>query len=125
MAPTKSSHPRQIEEERDAGASNLPIGPDHEDDTTNQGSGDVGVPNLPIGPDHEDEDGDNESHSPSANLNLNKDDNEEDARNVEHEGDENEEDEENVEQVLVGALSASQVRRGHGSNKLPSDVLSS
>jgi hypothetical protein len=42
MALTKSSHSRQIEEESDAGS-----------------------PNLPIGPDHEDEDGDNESHSPT------------------------------------------------------------
>jgi hypothetical protein len=39
----------------------LSIGLDHEDDTTNQGSGDVGAPNLPIGPDYEDEDGDNKS----------------------------------------------------------------
>jgi hypothetical protein len=120
MAPTKSSYPRQIEEESDAGASNFPIGIDHEDDTTNQGSGDVGAPNLPIGPDHEHEDGDNESHSPSAYLNLNQDENEEDARNAKHEGDENEEDEGNAEQVLVGALLASQVRRGRGPNKLPS-----
>jgi hypothetical protein len=120
MASTKSSRPRQIEEESDAGVPNLPIGPDHEDDATNQGSGDAGVPNLPIGSDHEDEDGDNESHSPSTYLNLNQDENEEDARNAEHEGDENEEDEGNAEQALVGALSASQVRRGHGPNKLPS-----
>jgi hypothetical protein len=120
MAPTKSSRPRQIEEESDAGASNLPLGSDHEDDTTNQGSDDVEVPNLPMGSDHDDEDGDNECHSPSTNLNLNQDENEEDARNVEHEGDENEEDEGNAEQDLVGALSASQVRRGHGLNKLPS-----
>jgi hypothetical protein len=58
-------------------------------------------------------------------LNLNQDDipqdeNEEDARNVEHESDENEEDEGNVEQALVGALSASQVRHGHGLNKFSS-----
>jgi hypothetical protein len=98
----------------------LPIGPDHEDDTTNQGSGDAGVPNLPIGPDHEDEDGDNESHSPSAYLNLDQDENEEDARNAEHESDENEEDEGNAKQALVGALLASQVRCGCGPNKLRS-----
>jgi hypothetical protein len=48
MTPTKSSHPRQIEEENDVGASNLPIGLDHEDDTTNQRSGNARVPNLPI-----------------------------------------------------------------------------
>jgi hypothetical protein len=76
---------------------------------------------LPIlGPDHEDEDGDNENHSPSTYLNLNQDENEEDATNAEHEGDGNEEDEENAEQALVDALSASQVSRGHGPNKLPS-----
>jgi hypothetical protein len=46
--------------------------------------------------------------------------NEEDAKNVEHEGDENEEYEGNVKQALVGALSASQVRHGCGPNKLPS-----
>jgi hypothetical protein len=120
MAPTKSSHSRQIEEESDTGAPNLPIGPDHEDDITNQGSDDAGVPNLPIGLDHEDEDGDNKSHSPSAYLNLNQDENEEDARNAEHEGDENEEDEENAKQALMDALSASQVRCGRGPNKLPS-----
>jgi hypothetical protein len=97
MAPTKSSCPRQIEEESDAGA-----------------------PNLLIGPDHEDEYGDNESHSPSTYLNLNQDENEEDARNVEHEGDENEEDEGNAMQTLVDALSASQVRHGYGPNKLSS-----
>jgi hypothetical protein len=74
MAPTKSSRPRQIEEESDARA-----------------------PNLPIGPDNEDEDGGNGCHSPSAYLNLNQDENEEDSRNVEHEGDENEEDEGNTE----------------------------
>jgi hypothetical protein len=109
---------RQIEEESGVGAPNLPIGPDHEDDTTNQGSGDARVPNLLIGTDHEDEDGDNESHSPSTYLNLNQDENEEDARNAEHEDDENEEGEGNAEQALVDALSASQVRRGRGSNKL-------
>jgi hypothetical protein len=78
------------------------------------------VPNLPIGLDHEDEDGDNKSHSPSAYLNLNQDENEEDARNAEHEDDENEEDEGNAKQALMDALSASQVRRGRGPNKLPS-----
>jgi hypothetical protein len=51
---------------------------------------------------------------------LNQDKNEEDATNAEHEGDGNEEDEGNAEQALVGALSASQVRRGRGPNKLPS-----
>jgi hypothetical protein len=124
MAPTKSSRPRQIEEESDVAAPNLPIGPDHEDDTTNKGSGDAGAPNLPIlGPDHKDEDGDNEFHSPSSYLNLNQDENEEDATNVEHESDGNEEDEGNAEQALVGALSASQVRRGRGLNKLPSGLF--
>jgi hypothetical protein len=49
---------------------------------------------------------------------MNQDD-EDDARNDEDEGDENEEDEGNPEQTLVGALSASQVRHGHGPNKLP------
>jgi hypothetical protein len=53
-------------------------------------------------------------------LNLNQDENEEDATNAEHEGDGNEEDEGNTEQALAGALSASQVRRGRGPNKLPS-----
>jgi hypothetical protein len=68
----------------------LPIGPDHEDDTTNQVSGDVRASNFPVlGLDHEDEDGDNENHSPSVYLNLNQDDEEDDARNAEHEGDEN------------------------------------
>jgi hypothetical protein len=104
MAPTKSSHPRQIEQESDARAPNFPIGPNHEDDNTNQGSDDAGVPNLSIGLDHEDEDGENGSHNPSAHLNLNQDENEEDVRNAEHEGDENEEDKENDEQALVGAL---------------------
>jgi hypothetical protein len=66
MAPTKSSRPRQIAEESGARVHNFPIGPDHEDGTTNQGSGDVGAPDLPIlGPDH-DEDGDNEIPSPSS-----------------------------------------------------------
>jgi hypothetical protein len=102
MAPTKSSRPRQIEEESDAEAPNLSIGPDHEDDTTNQGSGDVGAPNLLIGPDHENEDSDNGSHRPTDYLNLNQDDipqyeNGKDARNVEREDDKNEEDEGNVE----------------------------
>jgi hypothetical protein len=121
MATIKSSRPRQIEEESDAAVPNLPIGLDHEDDTTNQGSGNAGAPNLPIlGPDHEDEDGDNKNHSPSTYLNLNQDENEEDATNAKHVGDGNEEDEGNAEQSLVGALSASQVRHGHGLNKLPS-----
>jgi hypothetical protein len=120
MALTKSSRPRQIEEESGAGVSNLPIGQDLEDDTTNQGSGDARVPNLPIGPDHEDENGYNESQSPSTYLNMNQDENEEDARNAEQESDENEEDEGNAEQALVGALSAPQVRCGRGPNKLPS-----
>jgi hypothetical protein len=53
-------------------------------------------------------------------LNLNQDENEEDARHAEHEGDENEEDERNDEQALVGALSASQMRYGRSLNKLPS-----
>jgi hypothetical protein len=97
------------------------IGLDHEDGTTNQENGDVGASNFPIvGPDREDEDGDNESHSPSIYLNLNQDENEENATNAKHEGNENEEDEENAEQALVGSLSASQVRRGRGLNKLPS-----
>jgi hypothetical protein len=75
MGPTNSSRPRQIEEESDAGVPNFPIGSDHEDDTTNQGSGDVGAPNLPIGSDHEDEDGDNGSHRSTDYLNLNQDEN--------------------------------------------------
>jgi hypothetical protein len=120
MAPTKSSCPRQIEVESDTRVPNFPIGPDHEDDTTNQGSGHAGAPNLPLGPDHEDEDGGNRSHSPSTYLNLNQDENEEDVRNAKHEGNENEEDEGNAEQVLVDALSASQVRCGRGPNKLAS-----
>jgi hypothetical protein len=97
MAPTKSSRPRQIEEESDARVPNLPIGLDHEDGTTNQGIGDARAPNLP---DCEDEDGENESHSPSVYLHLNQDENEEDATNAEHEGNENEEDEGNAEQWL-------------------------
>jgi hypothetical protein len=121
MAPTKSNRPRQIEEECDTAAPNLPIGLDHEDDITNQGSGDVKAPNLPIlGPDHEDEDGDRESHGPSTYLNLNQDENEEYVTNSEHEGDENEEDKGNGEQALVGTLSTSQVSCGKGLNKLPS-----
>jgi hypothetical protein len=52
---------------------------------------------LLIGPNHEDEDGDNGSHSPTDYLNLNQDENEEDARNAEYAADENEEDEGNVE----------------------------
>jgi hypothetical protein len=123
MTQTKTSLPRQIEEGSNVGAANFPIGPDHEDDTTNQWSGDDRVPNLSIGPDYEDEDGDNGSHRPSAYLNLNQVENEEDARNVEHEGDENEEDEGNTKQDLVGTLSTSQVRCGHGPNKLPSRHL--
>jgi hypothetical protein len=120
MAQTKSSRPRQTKEASDAGAPNLPIEPDFENDTTNQGSVDVGAPNFWIGPDHEDEDGDNENHSPSMYLNLNQDDEEDDAGNAEHEGGENEEDEGNVEPALVGTLSISQVRHGRGPNKLPS-----
>jgi hypothetical protein len=118
MTPTKSSRPRQIEEESDVGVPNLLIGSYHEDGITNQESGDAGVSNLPIvGPNCEDEDGDNESHSPSIHLNLNQDENEEDTTNIEHEGNGNEEDEGNAEQALVGSLSASQVRRGRGLNK--------
>jgi hypothetical protein len=121
MAPTKSSCQRQIEEESDAGAPNFPIGPDLEDDTTNQGRGDAGAPVLPrLGLDFDDEDGDNKVHIPSSYLNLNQDENEGVATNVEHEGDVNEEDEGNAEQALVDTLSASQVRRGRGPNKLPS-----
>jgi hypothetical protein len=71
MAPTKSSCPRQIEKESDVGVPNLPTGPDHKDDTTNQGSGDARAPNLPIlGPDFDDEYGDNKIPSPSSYLNL-------------------------------------------------------
>jgi hypothetical protein len=80
MAPTKSSHRRQIEEECDTGASNFPIGPDLEDDTTNHGRGDARAPILPrLGPYFDDEDGDNEVHSPNSYLNLNQDENEGDA----------------------------------------------
>jgi hypothetical protein len=43
MESTKSSHPRQIEKESGARALNLPTGPDHEDDTTNQESGDANI----------------------------------------------------------------------------------
>jgi hypothetical protein len=121
MALTKSSCPRKIEEESDARVPNLPIGLDHEDGTSNHGSGDVGAPNLPIvGPDHEDKDGDNESHSLSIYLNLNQDESEEDATNAEQEGNENEEDDGNVEQALVSSISALQVRCGHCLNKLSS-----
>jgi hypothetical protein len=108
MAPTKSSHRRQIEEESDARASNFPIGPDLEDDTTNQGRGDARAPILPrFGLDFDDEDGDNKVQSPSSYLNLNQDENEGDATNAEHEGDAKEEDEGNAKQALVGTLSAS------------------
>jgi hypothetical protein len=114
------SRPRQIEEESDAEAPNFSIRLDHEDGTSNQGSGDVGAPNLPIvGPNRGDEDGENESHSPSVYLNLNQDENE-DATNAENEGNKNEEDEGNAEQALVGSFSVLQVRHGHGPNKLPS-----
>jgi hypothetical protein len=106
MAPTKSSHPRQTEEDSDAAAPNLPIGPDHENGTSNQGSGD-GAPNVPIvGPDREGEDGDNKSYSPSIYLNLNQDENEEDATNAEHDANENEEDEGNAKQALVGPFAS-------------------
>jgi hypothetical protein len=98
-----------------------PIGSDLEDDTTNQGRGDAGAPILPrLGPDFDDEDGDIEVHSPSSYLILNQDDNDGDATNAELEGDANEEDEGNAEQALVVTLTASQVRRGRGPNKLPS-----
>jgi hypothetical protein len=121
MAPIKSSHRRKIEEESDARAPNFPIGPDLEDDTTNQGRGDAGAPILPrLGLDFDNEDGDNEVHSTSSYLNLNQDENEGDATNAKHEGDVNEEDKGNAEQALVGTLSASQVRHGRGPNKLPS-----
>jgi hypothetical protein len=79
------------------------------------------VPNFPIlGPDHDDEDGDNESHSPRTYLNLNQDETKEDATHAEREGDGNGDDEGQAEQALVGSLSASLVRCGRGSNKLPS-----
>jgi hypothetical protein len=123
MTPTKSSCPRQIEKESDVGVPNLPTGPDHKDDTTNQGSGDAGapnLPNLPTGPDLENEDGDRKHPSPSSYLNLDQHENEKDATNAEHEDDVNEEEEGNVEQALVDTLSASQVRCGRGPNKLPS-----
>jgi hypothetical protein len=130
MAPTKSSRPRHIEKESGAGVPNLPTRPDHDDDTTNQGSGDTEAPNLPTWLNLEDEDGDREIPSPSSYLNLDQHENEEDATiaeqalaptNVEHEGDVNEEEEEgNVEQALVDTLSVSQVRCGRGPNKLPS-----
>jgi hypothetical protein len=97
MAPTKSSHPRQIEEESSVGAPNLSI----------------------LGPDHDNEDGDNEIPSPSSYLNLDQHENEEDVANAEYEGDVNKE-EGNIEQALVNTLSASQVRHGRGPNKLPS-----
>jgi hypothetical protein len=64
--------------------------------------------------------GDREHPSPSSYLNLDQHENEEDATNAKHEGDVNEEEEGNAEQALMGTLSASQVRRGHGSNMLPS-----
>jgi hypothetical protein len=103
MALTKSSRPRQIEEESGARAPNFPKMPDHEGDTTNQGSGDAGATNLTIlGPDG---DGDNENLSPSSNLNLDQHENEEDEGNAEHEGDVNEEDEGNDKQALVDTLS--------------------
>jgi hypothetical protein len=121
MAPIKSSFPMQIEEESGAGAPNFPTGLDHEDDTTNQVSGDAGAPNLPkLGPNHDDEDGDNEIPSPSSYLNLDQYENEEDATNAEHEGDVNEEEDGNVEQVPVDTLSASPLSRGRGPKKLPS-----
>jgi hypothetical protein len=122
MLPTKSSHPRQIGEESRARVPNFPTGLDHEDDTTNQGSGDAEAPNLPIlGLDHDDEDGDNEIPSPSSYLNMDQHENEEDAINAKHEGDVNEEEEEgNAGQAVVDTLSASQVRCGRGPNKLPS-----
>jgi hypothetical protein len=123
VAPTKSGCPRQIEEESGAKAPNLPIGSDHEDETTNHGSDDAGAPNLPIlGPNH-DKDGDNEIPSPSSYLNLDQHDNEEDATNAEHEGDVNEDEEGKANQALVDTLSLSQVRRGRGPNKLPSERL--
>jgi hypothetical protein len=130
MASTKSSRPRKIEKESGVRVPNLPTRTNHEDDTTNQGSGDAEAPNLPTGPDLEDEDGDRKIPSPSSYLNLDQHENEEDATNAEqalaptnteHEGDVNEEEEENVEQALVDTLSASQVRRGRGPNKLPSE----
>jgi hypothetical protein len=73
-----------------------------------------------LGPDLDDEDGDNEVHSPSSYLNSNQDENEGDTANANHEDDANEEYEGNDEQALVDTLLASQVRRGHSPNKLPS-----
>jgi hypothetical protein len=116
VASTKSSCPRQIEEESGAGVPNFPKGPDHEDDTTNQRSGDVGATNLPIlGLDG---DGGNGIPSPSSYLNLDQREHE-DEGNAQHEGDANKEDEWNAEQALVGTLSGSQVRSGRGPKKLP------
>jgi hypothetical protein len=83
MAPTKSSHPRQIEKESGARVSNFPTGPDHEDDTANKGSGDAEAPNLPTGPDLEDEDGGCEIPSSSSYLNLDQHEKEEYAINAE------------------------------------------
>jgi hypothetical protein len=53
-------------------------------------------------------------------LNLDQRENEVDEGNAKHEGNVNEEDKENTEQALLGTFSTSQVRRGHGPNKLPS-----
>jgi hypothetical protein len=90
VASTKSSYPRQIEEESGAGVPNFPKGPDHEDDTTNQRSGDAGATNLPIlGLDG---DGGNGIPSPSSYLNLDQREHE-DEGNAQHEGDANKEDE--------------------------------
>jgi hypothetical protein len=97
---------------------NFSVGLDHEDDTTNEGSGYAGVPNLPIVEPYYD--GDNKNYSPSTYLKLNQDENKEDATNAEHEGDGNEENEGNAELALVGTLSATQVRRGRGPNMLSS-----
>jgi hypothetical protein len=106
------------EEESGAGAPNFPKMPDHEGDTTNQGSGDARATNLAIlGPDV---DGDNEIPSPSSYLNLDQHENEEDEGNAGHEDDVDAEDEGNDKQALVGTLSITQVRRGRGPNKLPS-----
>jgi hypothetical protein len=126
MAPTKSSLPRQIEKESGVRVPDLPTGPDHEDDTTNPGSGDAGapnLPNLPTEPDLEDEDGDREHPSPSSYLNLDQHENEEAASNAKHEGDANEEEEGNAELALVDTLLASQVRHGRGPNKFPSGLF--
>jgi hypothetical protein len=106
MTLIKLSRPSKIEKESGAGVPNLPTGPDHEDDTTNQGSGDAEAPILPTGSDLEDEDGDREIPCPSSYLNLDQYDNEEDATsdeqapaptNAEHEGNVNEEEERNAE----------------------------